>query len=357
MRFGIREVSPAVLIGGWFLGSSMIAVPAPAGEHPRELRKVHALVVVDTMSGLGESVKLDGERIDRLLSGNLPADRADIRILTGKDVSAERILAYYRDLKVTPEDALLFYYAGHGATDPEKGHFLAIHELKAAPLIRDDLRRAMQQHHPGLAVIITDCCSDRYPLGRKGRRVYEDEGRAREIQPVLRCLLYQSRGVVDITASTGNAAFGDDHEGGIFTRSIDKLVRGGVEGLDADHDGFVSWPEFFARLQKETQGTFTAWAQHQRTLGQDVDQSSQKPRAFSLGPTIRLRNETDKPVDYQYRWSGQDAWLSGRIAPRGVAEHIPPSGGGAAPRSLVVRYENGKTRELEPGKTYKFHGS
>ena len=44
----------------------------PVGKHPPELGKLHALLVVDTLSGLGESVKVDGENIDHLLSSRLP---------------------------------------------------------------------------------------------------------------------------------------------------------------------------------------------------------------------------------------------------------------------------------------------
>ena len=246
------------LIGGVCFGlSSMAGTAVTAGPAP-ELRKVHALLVIDTLSGLGGSVEMDGERLERLLRDNLPPDRADIRVLTGKDVEADGILTYYRDLKVASDDALFFYYAGHGATDSTKGHFLAFHELKVKPLLRADLLQSMQQHRPGLIVIMTDCCSNRFKLPGKLRRVYEEEGTAKTLQPVLRCLLFQSRGVVDITAASGDVAFGDDHDGGIFTRSFDKLVRTEISILDVDHDGFVSWQEFFPRLQTETEAPL--WA-------------------------------------------------------------------------------------------------
>jgi hypothetical protein len=349
----------AALIAGIWLGLSLAAgTVTHAGPAP-ELRKVHALLVVDTLSDLGESVKIDGQRIDRLLSGNLPRDRVEIRILTGKDVNADAILAYYRDLKVGRDDALFFYYAGHGATDPQGGHFLALQDLDAKPLLRDDLRRAMRAHNPGLIVLMTDCCSTRYKLPGKTRRVYEDEGEARTIQPVLRCLLYQSRGVVDVTAATGNASFGDDHEGGIFTRTFDRLVRDGDAKLDADRDGFVSWPEFFPRLQSETQGIFVTWAQRQRSRGEDVGQSTQKPHAFSLGDAggaVGLRNGTRSALRYQYRWSGQRSWEAGTIPPNGVARHAPPTGrGDRSTPTLEVRFEGGKSAELRVGKTYQFH--
>ena len=348
------------------IGLGLVLLTGTGGEvlaqpRPPELRKVHALLVVDTLSGLGESVKVDGERIEKLLSENLPRDRAEIRVLTGKDVNAEAILAYYRNLKVGRDDALFFYYAGHGATDPEKGHFLALQELNSKPLLRADLRRAMQEHQPGLVVLMTDCCSSRFKLPGKTRRVYADGGTARTIQPVLRCLFYQSRGVVDITAASGNASFGDDHDGGIFTRTFDKLVRAEIPRSDTDRDGFVSWPEFFSRLQAETEGVFVTWAQHQRTRGEEVDQRSQKPHAFDLGgggDAVGLRNGTRGPLKYQYRWAGQTSWEDGNIPPNGVAHHVPPaSQGNRAAQTLAVRFEGGKTAELRVGKTYRFHDS
>ena len=328
---------------------------------PPELRTVHALLVIDTLSDLGESVKVDGERIDHLLSNKLPRDRAEILVLTGKDVNANAILSHFRSLKVGRDDALFFYYAGHGATDPQKGHFLALQELGTKPLLRADLRRAMQELQPGLIVIVTDCCSTRFPLPGKTRRILPDKGNAASIDPVLRCLLYQSRGVVDITAASGDASFGDDHEGGIFTASFAKLVEDGIAGSDANKDGFVSWPEFFSRLQTQTQGVFVTWAQHQRARGEDVDQTSQKPMAFSLGTggdapgVVRLRNETAVSMEYEYRWAGGSSWQNGRVAPHAVAEHAPPASGNPLSTTLEVRFKGGKTAGLQPGKTYRFH--
>jgi hypothetical protein len=348
------------LIGGVCFGLSLMAGTAVTAGPAPELRKVHALLVIDTLSGLGGSVELDGERLERLLRNNLPPERAEIRVLTGKDVEADGILAYYQNLKATSDDALFFYYAGHGATDSTKGHFLAVHELKAKPLLRADLLQSMQQHRPGLVVIMTDCCSNRFKLPGKFRRVYEEEGTAKTLQPLLRCLLYQSRGVVDITAASGDVAFGDDHDGGIFTRSFDKLVRSGTSLLDADHDGFVSWQEFFPRLQAETKGAFVTWALHQRAMGETVERKSQKPYAYELGAgsrvaAVQLRNQTAETMEYQYRWGVEASWESAHIAPGGVVQHVPPVGRGSPASPLEVRYKGNKTAELQVGKMYRFH--
>jgi hypothetical protein len=219
----------------------------------------------------------------------------------------------------------------------------------------------MEAHQPGLIVIVTDCCSSRFKLPGKPRRVYLDTGAAATIDPVLRCLLYQSRGLVDITAASGNASFGDDHEGGIFTRAFGRLVEEGIPPSDGDRDGFISWPEFFSRLQSETEGVFVTWAQHQRARGEVVDQTSQKPHAFALGAhtsVVTLRNETEKVLKYQFRWAGRGAWDSASIPPHELAQHVPPSGrGSSATPTLEVRFEGDKVAELRPGKTYRFHDS
>jgi hypothetical protein len=335
------------------------AAPAVNADHPPELRKLHALLVIDTLSGLGESVKIDGERIDHLLSQKLPRDRVEIVILTGKDVNTDKILAYYKNLKVGADDALFFYYAGHGATDPEKGDFMALQGLHTRVLVRADLRRAMLEHQTGLVVLMTDCCSDRHRIPGKLRRVFNDAGEAKEIDPLLRCLFYRTRGIVDITASNGESAFGDDHEGGIFTRTFAQLVAGGPKVLDTDRDGVVTWREFFPRFQAETESVFVTWAARERARGEAVTQTSQKPHAFELGGSevVRIRNEAPKALIYYYRWSGESEWRRVTLRPHGADEHTPPHRHGGASPTLEVRFEGGKTSELKVGKTYRFHDS
>jgi len=105
------------------------------------------------------------------------------------------------------------------------------------------------------------------------------------------------------------------------------------------------------------------WAVHQRALGEMVDQKSQKPYAYELAAAgggvaaVRLRNETAEPMEYQYRWGGEASWVSGYIAPRGVAQHEPTVGRGSPAPPLEVRFKGNKTAELQVGKTYRFHDS
>jgi hypothetical protein len=305
---------------------------------PQELKKLHALLVIDTNSSLKDSIVVDKARMEALLVNGIPKDRYDLKTLTGNEVTRQRILNYFQQMRAGGSDAILFYYAGHGAIDPQRGHFFYLQEGKTAPLIRSDLRRAMTQTQAGLSVILTDCCSNHLKIPKK-RSFPLIQAPAREIQPMVRCLLFQSRGVVDITAASDNSAWGDEQDGGIFTRSLARLMQGDVSTLDADGDGFVSWKEFFSGLDRQTATTFVDWARQAKARGDAVDQSSQRPHAFQIPgvapPTnasgreasyavVGLRNDTSAAVHYQYRWSTEESWQNGTIGAQSTAPHVFP---------------------------------
>lgn len=340
---------------------SAVLTGGPAVAQAPELTRLHALLVVDTRSGLGESVVLDGRRVKSLLQTGIPPNRLDVTVYDKpSQLTRESILRYYRNLKTGPSEAVVFYYAGHGATDPSKGHFLALQELHTEPLTRDELRQAMLQKNPGLAVLLTDCCSNRYELKKKNRDVWDSEHR--EFNPVVRNLFFQQRGVVDLTASTGAEAFGDEHQGGIFTRTLGKLLLSKSETLDTNRDGFVDWKEFFPRLQNETEKVFVSWAQQHRGQGEEVSQKSQRPRALYLpgdqvpgtSAAVTLRNETDRTIQYEYRWGSSDSWKNGSIGPKKSVTHPVPSGQDAAVSRLEIRSIEGKGT-AKAGSTLRFH--
>lgn len=325
-----------------------------------ELAQLHALLIIDTRSGLGESVEVDGRRIRSLLQTGIAPEKLDLTVFDkASHLTRANILGYFRNLKTGPSEAVFVYYAGHGATDPEKGQFLALQELNTEPLTRDDLRRAMLQKKPGLIVILTDCCSNRFELKKKNRDVWDLEHR--DPNPVVHNLFFQHRGVVDITASTGNEAFGDEHQGGIFTRTLGKLLKSKSAELDTNHDGFVEWKEFFPHLQKDTERTFVSWAQKHRALGEQIEQNSQRPRALHLPgeattatAVVTLRNDTNRTIQYEYRWSNSDSWKKGSIAVKKSATHAPPPGQEAKSARMEIRSVDGNGT-ARPGDSLRFH--
>jgi hypothetical protein len=287
---------------------------------PAELTRVRALLVIDTNTDLSKSVQHDRERMISLLTQNIPQQRLELKVMQGTDVTADKILNYYRSLSTNSSEGLLFFYAGHGAEDPSRGHFLQLQMRSGGDLLRSQLREAMLQQRPGLAVLLTDCCSNR-ALAKHFRDIaLPTRSVAKEIDPVFRNLLFQHRGLVDITACTDNSAWGDDENGGIFTQTFARLTKNKLDQLDTNRDGFVTWREFFPKLQGDTNSTFVSWAKQRRGMGEVIPQSTQRPRAFKLPDdpveqpanlqyaVVSIRNDSKDPIKYQVRWQGQSNW-------------------------------------------------
>jgi hypothetical protein len=318
--------------------------PALAAE---EVKKLHVLVVLDTEDELlTASLAIDKKRIRHFLKTNIPEERYALTVIEGKDVTPERIVAYYRDLKVEADDGLLCFYGGHGATDPEKGHYLKL--ACRRPLVRSELRKAMEAKRARLTVILSDCCSTPRPIARpskvtaKGAR---EVAAAREVHPTVRCLLFRASGTVDVTAATTNASWSDTEKGGLFTRSVCRMMTTPIKALDIDRDGFVSWQEFFPQLRKETERIFRTWSRELRARGEKIEDASQRPHSFLLGnnqasrtyAVVGLENGSGAALVYRWRWPGQDDWKEERLQRGQKRVHfLPWSEAGRQPPKLEV---------------------
>lgn len=138
--------------------------PSSASADPARLQEcanLRVLIAVDTDDQGGITWGRDGMNMKALLESALAKqgliEHVDITIMTGLQVTPDNILGYYRRLKASKDDALLFYYSGHGAYHLNKGHFLALTHGK---LYRNDLLAAMNTDHPRLRVVLTDCCAN-----------------------------------------------------------------------------------------------------------------------------------------------------------------------------------------------------
>lgn len=327
------------------------------------IHKLRVVLAIDTESDLRESVEIDQQRMTRLLKGNIPADKLEIQTIIGTQLTAANVVKHYKGVKAGPDDALLFYYAGHGAKDPTKGNAFMPQQGKAKPIFRTDVRDAMKQTGAGLVVLLTDCCSTKMKLLDWGgtRAVYGNGAAAAAIHPTLEALFFRHKGVVDITAaSDGQASWSDLSEGGVFTRTLAKQIVRPPVSMDADRDGMLTWKEFYPVLHKESDGAFIAWSAQMRRLGEAVEQKTQVPVSFSLGQVVKpsdvvakpnatstdagtapaktekpaskshavicLVNESGEDLKYQFRWSDKDEWQMTTLAPSKRNEHTTPIG-------------------------------
>ena len=220
----------------------------PAGE-PEDATRLHVLLVGDTADPeIGGSVSVDLRTMRAAVEVGVPEARRTLTTLSGAEVTPDGILARVRALEVLPTDALLLYYAGHGAW-AEAGPYLRMAGGKI--LDRAALVTALRAKGPRLVVLLTDCCSTYVGKTALYAMPLPDPS-------VWRDLFFRHRGLVDVTAARrGQVAVGDEMLGGIFTWAVAQaLTMTPRAGLDRDRNGIVSFAELLPEIVKGTEGTF-----------------------------------------------------------------------------------------------------
>lgn len=319
---------------------------------------VRALLVIDTKSSVSGLLS-DLAAMQRLFTqANLPGVNLVVTVLTGEEVTRERILTYYRALGPRPEDTLFFYYSGHGATDPKRGHVL---DLKGrAPLFRDELRTAMMACNSRLIVILTDSCSNRKlfdPNSRPGKGISDVRSPPTSL---LRHLLLEHRGVVDLNASSFNpslglaeAAWGDPELGGLFTRALIDLLTDRKTPDDQD------WPELIARLKTHAGHWYRAYRdynlENRASLGPAEEkiltgQPSQTPQVLSAGPiseSVIVTSAADKRTREGIKLGITTREDRGRLLVENVESGSPASVRGFEPGDEIVQIDGVKVSTAE----------
>jgi hypothetical protein len=343
-----------LVVLGWLVSISSSAAGRVVSPPP-ELDRVHILLVFDTDDPqLRESLALDKERMLHLWQTTISRDRYTLAILEGKDVRPERILAHYRKLRTGPKEGLVFFYGGHGATDPKRGHHFTL--SCGRPLLRSALRKAMEAKKAGLVVILTDCCAT--PIALKPGYPKEAALRRRAVResifPTVRCLFFQARGTVDITAARDNASWSDKVRGGLFTRSLWLMMKTELRSLDHERAGHVSWAVFFPQLQKETMSLFGSWKKEWTARGEKIDSRIQQPHAFALGDSLEttsracavlsIHNASTDIVTYRFRWRGETTWTEATLKPGETRTHAHPLASASSPLPALEAQFEGVSR-------------
>lgn len=318
---------------------------APAAERPPHL---HALLVFDTNTNLTSSVKLDQKNMLDLLGRTLPADRYTAKTLEGNAVTPERIAKYFAEEKLAPGDTMLFYFTGHGsvrnggtaADGADKGFTFELQSDGRSPskfpLARADVRKLMEAKKPRLAVLLTDCCSNRLEIAApprlKDRATFD--GAPTAPSKLMNNLLFSPAGVADITAATRDVAICDADIGSYFTYAM-------CQAAYANNGKALSWKEMLASVKDNTMRA------HRHALGKgpgealDPGQHLQTPEALTLPAAaggvarvdpkpkpepeavarkafgaVSLINTSDAPVKFELRWRDGDKWLVAELKPK-----------------------------------------
>ncbi len=277
LRFLFRVRYPALLLALAALWNPGLADGA----------NLHVIIAADTspQAGLGGDVVVDKKSIKRLFEDHVPA--AQLRLQVVKEpLSTQNIVQAVNGLRVTAqEDSIVFYYTGHGAYDEAKGHFFDLAATNQQ-LLRRHLKQALIKHEPRTAVLITDCCAAGAKFKGNVKAVHVPAN-PRQISPLLKHLLFDRCGIIDITSSKpGEVSLTrGDGKGSLFTYPF-------VTYLDKNSQKILSWDKIIGDVKATVQSDFDRVT---KKKGVDTDgdrspdQFTQTVYPFVLTPTLGMR--------------------------------------------------------------------
>ncbi|MGV3484475.1 MAG: caspase family protein [Planctomycetaceae bacterium] len=241
-RITVRDVNTGRHFD-WFVQPAPVRVVGPPSA-PTEGRAtaLKVLLIGDTDDdSIGKMIEVSIGELNTTL--HLFEDRNSI-IVTGRDVTAESILAAIDRIDVLSTDAFLCYFISHGAYDPSRatndvsgGHFFS---LRGGDLMRKKLMDRLKSKGARLTVLISDTCNMRSSATPVFSRHVPYSFTIGE-NPVLANLFLDHIGIVDLSGSSRDQYgwFSTQH-GGWFTSSLVALCEPGVYAGNE----FVTWDRF-----------------------------------------------------------------------------------------------------------------
>jgi hypothetical protein len=279
--------------------------------------KVHAVFIFDTRGrGIGPMVQMDRWNVLRSFHGGFrDAGQEQLlvwSVLESQDAHPQAVLQAIAALRPSPQDTVLVYYAGHGAIDASRGHYL---NMSSGRLHRSTVQAAMRKHQVRLSVLITESCAVVEP-SREMRTSLKPGGPPTGNWQTLSKLLFEAQGTVDLNTSCPNqvAAAAPD-TGAFFTHCLaDVLCR--------PPSGDLTWE--------------AAVTQAERALWRMVPRRQQETYVYALDETRGAARRTTEPVREGTRWgpgaptteSGpQSAWRRVEGAGYPAPQSWPPAPG------------------------------
>lgn len=203
------------------------------------------------------NLTMDLLRMRTFFESNAPAERLQLETLyieENADATPERILDALRRFEPTPQDAVAFYFTGHGGIDDRGSYF----DLAGGKLYREQVRGLLTSKQPRLTVLLTDCCNSRSD-GRKEIAGAPFNEPPKSYSPLFTTLFVRPTGVVDVNSSApGQSAFflpntdgNFDKFGSIFTTTL-------TEWAEKNQRRTASWDDLLREVSLKVHATFHA---------------------------------------------------------------------------------------------------
>jgi hypothetical protein len=217
----------------------------------------------DRAPSIGKDMEKNSRMMASAIKRNMPANRRHIVKVEGRSLTPAGVLRTIQLVAPEPDDAILFFYSGHGAYDEQRLQTCVL--MSSAPghaLFVDEIQRAIDAKRVSFSSIILDCCNNLRPSLARGPIAPGepiDQGPS-ETSALFRRLFFEAAGSVVIESSapgeyavtvpalhlrdprTPNITY---HFGSLFTQSFTGVLLSYEDAGDAVPD--------WARVCRETQ--------------------------------------------------------------------------------------------------------
>jgi hypothetical protein len=236
--------------------------------------KLHVIIATDRIQpGIGPDMELSRDEFLAAVVRNTPADECIIWEINpnlrkaqekmqpirttihpfGQELSRNTMLGAIQRLRVAPDDAVLFFYCGHGAYSPQHGTYtLASGDRGQGWLFLSEIRGAIAQKRPKFAAVILDCCNSLRPIPGERRMFVPFAAHREDYSPLFEKLFFSEPKSLVITSSGPNEyslvvpairhARGEQHLGALFTHLFSGELNESMEER-------LPWEQLLPRVQ------------------------------------------------------------------------------------------------------------
>jgi hypothetical protein len=236
--------------------------------------RLHVIIAADrAQPGIGPDMEFSRDEFLAAVVLNTPADECiiweinpDLRKARqemqsiqakihafGRELSRGTMLGAIQGLGVAPDDAVLFFYCGHGAYSQHSGTYtLASGDRGQRWLFLSEIRSAIAQKRPNFAAVVLDCCDRVRSLPGEPRYIVPFAEHRQDFSPLFAGLFFSRPGMLSITSSKayeyGITELGSVHRGGeqhfgaLFTHVFSEKLKGSMEDR-------LPWDRLFPQVQ------------------------------------------------------------------------------------------------------------
>lgn len=293
----------------------------------------------DNHSDLGTIAQKNGDLLMKTLKSHLAEGSAVLLKIPAENLSREMIFLMISNLPLQENDALFFYFSGHGGVDRKTGQYFHL-SPSGEDIFRSELQAAFDKRKHRLSVLVSDACDSTSASDSKERQTAKTDKQDEKTStpqpgaegsttsPLFFSLFFMGHGQVDLASSSvGQASLVSGNGMGCFTETLAGL-------LQSNHRKKLSWTYLFPYLRDGTSSLFTQTYPEGTTTSNGIRQIDQVPVALALG-----RKKVASPMFEKFYPQGFDSEENMPNSSRNVTEED---------RNIVTTLIRGAVDEIRP---------